>query len=210
MEDSSSDGILNDDETDPNLVDTDGDGLCDGAFAVPPTCFGGEDQNADGTVNEGETDPRNPDSDADGLSDGLEVLDGNYANGKTDPLDPDTDGDGLSDGQEDANANGSVDLGETDPTVFEMEAVDAGPVDSGPIDAGPVDAVVEDAGPKPPPAGFVSGSSIGASPESCQAGGAAVTWNFVAFLALALAVRRQRRARTGKDAEGGCADSWFR
>lgn len=190
-EDSSGDGILNDDETDPNLADTDGDGLCDGAFAVPPTCLGGEDQNADGTVNNGETDPRNPDSDADGLPDGLEVLDGNYANGKTDPLDPDSDGDGLFDGAEDTNANGIVDVGETDPTIFEMEPVDAGPVDAGPVDAGPIDAGEKDAGPPPPPPGFVSGSSIGASPESCHSAGPTAC-SFWALFALAFAVRRKR------------------
>jgi uncharacterized OB-fold protein len=34
---------------------------------------------------------------------------------RTDPFDPDSDNDGLADGQEDANRNGRIDPGETDP-----------------------------------------------------------------------------------------------
>ena len=36
----------------------------------------------------------------------------------TDPLNKDSDNDGSSDGEEDANFNGALDSGETDPTVF--------------------------------------------------------------------------------------------
>lgn len=58
-------------------VDSDGDGLLDGAEVT----F--------------KTDPFNPDTDADGLTDGDEVL-----IWKTDPLNPDTDGDSFKDGDE--------------------------------------------------------------------------------------------------------------
>lgn len=58
-------------------IDSDGDGLLDGAEVTY------------------KTDPFNPDTDADGLTDGDEVL-----IWKTDPLNPDTDGDGFKDGDE--------------------------------------------------------------------------------------------------------------
>ncbi|MCC2617236.1 PQQ-binding-like beta-propeller repeat protein [Aestuariibacter halophilus] len=61
--------------TNPNKVDTDGDGLGDG-----------------GEVNARNTDPTNIDTDGDGLNDGIEV----FTHG-TDPLSNDTDGDGLTD-----------------------------------------------------------------------------------------------------------------
>ncbi|QDE70500.1 cell envelope biogenesis protein OmpA [Myxococcus xanthus] len=73
-------------------VDTDGDGLTDAEEVVLGT------------------DPENPDTDGDGLPDGIEV---NVAG--TDPLDDDSDDDGILDGNEDANHNGIVDEGETDP-----------------------------------------------------------------------------------------------
>lgn len=56
-----------------------------------------------------QTDPQNPDTDGDGLKDGLEVQSG------TNPTNRDTDGDGTADGIEDANQNGRIDPGETDP-----------------------------------------------------------------------------------------------
>lgn len=78
--------------TDPNVADTDGDGLLDGQ----------EDQNHNGRVDTGETDPRHVDSDCDGVSDGSEDanLNGSRDSGETDPTSPDTDADGLSDGVE--------------------------------------------------------------------------------------------------------------
>jgi uncharacterized repeat protein (TIGR01451 family)/uncharacterized protein (TIGR03382 family) len=78
-------------------VDTDGDGLTDRREV------------------ELGTDPNDPDTDDDGLPDGLEV------NTNTNPLDDDTDDDGLLDGNEDANHNGTVDSGETDPRVFDTD-----------------------------------------------------------------------------------------
>ncbi len=60
--------------TDPDVADSDHDGLLDGE----------EDANQNGIVDAGETDPCDADSDNDGYSDGEEVLAG------TDPLDPDS------------------------------------------------------------------------------------------------------------------------
>jgi hypothetical protein len=58
------------------------------------------------------------DADADGIPDDIEDanMDGIVDAGETDPNNPDTDGDGLDDGVEDANHNGMVDGSETDPT----------------------------------------------------------------------------------------------
>ncbi|MCP4624937.1 MAG: hypothetical protein GY850_15640 [bacterium] len=109
--------------------DSDDDGILDVA----------EDANHNGTVDSGETDPKNPDTDGDGVQDGTELgqtsediepgtntaffqpdLDPST---KTDPLDPDTDGDHFKDGIEDANQNGRVDLGETDPIVWDLRTM---------------------------------------------------------------------------------------
>ncbi|MBN2011029.1 OmpA family protein [candidate division KSB1 bacterium] len=80
--DSDKDGLSNQIEkelgTDPKKVDTDSDGLNDGA-----------------EVNQYKTDPLKTDSDADGLNDGDEVN-----QHKTYPLKTDSDGDGLNDGVE--------------------------------------------------------------------------------------------------------------
>jgi hypothetical protein len=91
-----------------------------------------EDLNNNGLVDPGETDPENWDTDGDGLSDGLERgltapegQDTNTASPhwqpdadpstRTDPLSADTNGDTIPDGQEDANHNGAVDAGESNP-----------------------------------------------------------------------------------------------
>jgi hypothetical protein len=115
--------------TDPHDADTDDDGIADGA----------EDTNHNGVVDEGETDPCNADTDGDGIQDGTELgitdpvpdpdgqgpLLGTDTNvfipdadptNTTDPLNKDSDDDGAWDGTEDANHNGMVDTGETDPT----------------------------------------------------------------------------------------------
>lgn len=57
------------------------------------------------------------DVDGDGLPDAVEDANGNGVvdPGETDPLNPDTDGDGVPDGIEDRNRNGRVDEGETSP-----------------------------------------------------------------------------------------------
>jgi YD repeat-containing protein len=112
--------------TDPYDADTDDDGIPDGD----------EDANHNGQVDPGETDPCNPDTDGDGIQDGTEIgltlddigpdtdtsvfqpdLDPRTT---TDPLNEDTDGDGILDGEEDANQNGRVDAGETDPATAEQ------------------------------------------------------------------------------------------
>jgi len=104
-------------------ADSDDDGIPDGV----------EDANRNGIFDPGETDPCVVDTDGDGLQDGTEL---GYAasvvgaetagttfqpdldpSTVTDPLNPDTDGDGLADGVEDANHNGALDPGETDPLV---------------------------------------------------------------------------------------------
>ncbi|WP_420810052.1 adventurous gliding motility protein AgmC [Corallococcus macrosporus] len=131
--------------TDPNNPDTDGDGLPDGlevnVGGTDPLdddsdddglLDGNEDANHDGIVDADETDPNNADTDGDGLPDGLErgltepqgtgtdmtvfVADADPTT-VTDPLNPDTDGGSVRDGIEDANRNGRVDPGETDPLV---------------------------------------------------------------------------------------------
>ena len=58
------------------------------------------------------------DTDGDGIADGVEDANQNglLDVGETDPNDVDTDGDGVDDGVEDANQNGVLDVGETDPT----------------------------------------------------------------------------------------------
>ena len=89
--------------TDPTRPDSDGDGLCDGPLAVPGVCAIGEDVNANGRVDPNESDPARRDTDGGGTADGVEVLrDG------TDPTNPaddrvglDRDGDGLANADED-------------------------------------------------------------------------------------------------------------
>ena len=105
--DSDDDGLRDGDEvgsigTDPVLFDTDGDGLGDGLESGVST---GVPSGGTGMFGYGGTDLSvfNPDGDA-----GATV---------TDPLDDDSDGDGLLDGEEDANGNGVVDSGETDPNT---------------------------------------------------------------------------------------------
>jgi len=103
--------------TSPHDADSDDDGIAD-----------------DAEVNEEATDPRSLDTGGDGIQDGTEpgyTLDDIHADTDTDifqadedpstttdPLDSGTDGDCAFDGQEDTNANGRVDDGETDPTVY--------------------------------------------------------------------------------------------
>ncbi|HUT52341.1 MAG TPA: hypothetical protein VM658_03020, partial [bacterium] len=96
----------------PNIEnpDSDGDGLCDGNVTIPGVCIAGEDLDVNGVVDAGETDPCDPDSDGDGLDDLIEAT-----VSCTSPILSDTDGDGVDDGDEDANQNGVLDVGESDP-----------------------------------------------------------------------------------------------
>ncbi|WP_437279081.1 hypothetical protein WME90_00570 [Sorangium sp. So ce375] len=107
--------------TDPNDADSDDDGVIDGQ---EPNFS--DDHDGDGLIN-----ALDPDSDNDGLFDGTELglpcdREGTDAAAgtciadadpttKTNPLDPDTDDGGVPDGVEDANHNGAIDAGETDP-----------------------------------------------------------------------------------------------
>jgi uncharacterized repeat protein (TIGR01451 family) len=108
----------------PNDADTDDDGLLDGQEPSP-----GVDSDGDGLIN-----VLDPDSDNDGLLDGTEagkdcsnpatdlskhscVPDADQGATTTNPMLKDTDGGGVNDGAEDANLNGKIDPGETDPTA---------------------------------------------------------------------------------------------
>jgi len=115
--------------TDPVDVDTDDDGISDGA----------EDVNKNGVVDPGETNPCSIDTDGDGIQDGTELgitasvpdpdgdgpllgTDTNVfiadadSDTTTDPLNKDSDDDGAWDGTEDANHNGATNAGESDPS----------------------------------------------------------------------------------------------
>ena len=133
--------------TDPLDADSDDDGVPDGLDGLG-------DADADGVI-----DALDGDADHDGLPDGLELGVTEAGDGTdvgspyflvdedpsttTNPKAADTDGDGRDDGTEDANANGRVDTGETDPNVIDL-APDAAAPDGGPADAG-VDAEQADA-----------------------------------------------------------------
>ncbi len=137
-------------------IDTDGDGIPD-VVETASVCLdandadtdddcipdGVEDANHNGTRDVNETDPCVRDTDGDDLQDGTELgytlseanpdtklsifqpdLDPSTT---TDPLDADSDNDSLLDGQEDANHNGRVDSGETDPVVSDKPGPNAMP-----------------------------------------------------------------------------------
>ncbi|MFT5126243.1 MAG: hypothetical protein ACI97B_004899, partial [Verrucomicrobiales bacterium] len=108
--------------SDPDVADTDGDGLNDSEELAHSTFPGDPDSDNDDLSDGDEialgTDPLDPDSDDDGLSDGFEV----DIVVCTDPLDPDSDGDLVKDGDEvDARTNpcdGSVFPAAVEGTVF--------------------------------------------------------------------------------------------
>src|SRR5262245_55393922 len=108
--------------SDPNDADSDDDGTKDGLEPNPS-------QDVDG---DGKIDVLDPDIDGDGIFDGTEmgfpcvnpptnpsknscIPDADMGMTTTSPLNPDTDYGGVKDGVEDANHNGVVDAGETDP-----------------------------------------------------------------------------------------------
>ena len=124
--DSDGDGLKDVEEavigTDPADADTDDDGVPDGA---EPSLTA--DTDGDGLIN-----ALDPDSDADELKDGTEmgygcddpatnpasmacVPDGDLGATTTDPLSADTDGGTKADGLEDADHDGVIDTGETNP-----------------------------------------------------------------------------------------------
>jgi uncharacterized repeat protein (TIGR01451 family)/fimbrial isopeptide formation D2 family protein len=113
--------------TNPNDADSDDDGIADGDEANYSA-----DNDGDGLIN-----ALDPDSDNDGIYDGTETgvtsPVGTAQNGtdttkgfyvpdadpttKTSMVNPDTDRGGVRDGAEDANHNGRIDAGETDPNL---------------------------------------------------------------------------------------------
>ena len=136
--DTDGDGILDVVETasgclDANDADTDDDCIPDGV----------EDANQDGSLDPYETDPCDIDTDDDGIQDGTELgytlSDANPDTNPdifqpdldpsttTDPLDDDTDNDGVLDGIEDANHNGRVDPGETNPGISDAQELNGMP-----------------------------------------------------------------------------------
>jgi hypothetical protein len=72
---------------------------------------------------DGAGDACDEDDDDDGLTDETEDANGNglVDPGETDPRNPDTDGDGLADGDEDTNRNGQLDEGETNPVEVDTD-----------------------------------------------------------------------------------------
>ncbi len=131
LSDSDGDGLNDGEEvkggTDPNETDTDGDGLGDGAeLFVYPTNPTKWDSDSDGLPDHIEinvllTKPNVDDSDADGLTDGDEVF--VY---RTDPVKEDSDADGLTDGYEVANGSDP-----TGPNDLASPSEDMGPPEAG-------------------------------------------------------------------------------
>ena len=97
-EDLNRDGVVNNGETDPCNVDTDGDGIQDGTELGVTTPI--SDPDGSSLYRATEVSVFVPDADSSSF---------------TSPTDMDSDGDGLSDGEEDLNRNGAFDQGETDP-----------------------------------------------------------------------------------------------
>jgi hypothetical protein len=109
--------------TNPNVQDTDGDGLVDGVESGTGTFV---------SVTDTGTDPLNADTDGDGLRDGAELTAG------ADPFNPDTDGDTVPDGADDD----PLSSGEG----FEFGLVSYWPLDSDLLDAADDNHGTEDGG----------------------------------------------------------------
>lgn len=141
-EDLNQDGVLDAGETDPNMTDTDGDGLSDsdelkyGTDPRNPNTDG--DSLMDGAddcplINENEgycyyshcPSDADEDADGDGIINGLEDFDSNCRRDatETDANLADTDGDGIPDGIEDYNQNGvyEPELDETNPVSTDTD-----------------------------------------------------------------------------------------
>ncbi|MEW6775503.1 MAG: tandem-95 repeat protein [Bdellovibrionota bacterium] len=107
VENADKDGTADAGETSAILIDTDSDGLCDGALVVG-LCYDSEQRQV--------TNPLLADTDGDGVGDGSEFL---YP---TDPLAQDTDGDTLPDGDENANGDSLWDGTETNAANPDTDA----------------------------------------------------------------------------------------
>lgn len=106
-EDKNNNGKLDSGETDPQIMDTDKDGIIDGMELIS-AC----------------SDPTVQDTDGDTLADGIEDsnLNGWYeSETETSACKVDSDGDGFEDGCEDRNKNGFVDPGESDPRLADSD-----------------------------------------------------------------------------------------
>lgn len=160
LEDSNRNGTVDAGETNPLSTDSDGDGLADGVedsnhnglreqFETDPRTADTDcDGVADGAELAGGSSPLVVDSDGDGLTDGVELgatgaVPGSSCPGLPVDQDPttvsgaddfDTDDDGIPDGIEDANQNGRVDAGETDPGARDTDG--DGLADGDELDAG--------------------------------------------------------------------------
>ncbi len=211
--DTDGDGLTDDLEqtigTDPNDADSDDDGVPDGAEA----------NFADDTDNDGDINALDPDSDGDGLFDGTElglgcgnpdtdtsagqcVADGDGGATTTSMVDPDTDDGGVPDGVEDADHDGVVDTGETDPNDPADDLTGEGGGGAGGAGAG--GAGTGGAGTGGAGTGGAGGSDVesGVYPEggglfctATSAGADGSLWPLAGLGAAALLRRRRRAAR---------------
>ncbi|MBK8256574.1 MAG: DUF11 domain-containing protein [Polyangiaceae bacterium] len=209
--DDDGDGLSNSVEitlgTNPNDGDSDDDGLSDGLEPNP-----GSDTDGDGQIN-----ALDSDSDNDGLFDGTEMgkdcngagtdttknqctPDGDGGATTTSPLDSDTDDGTVSDGDEDANHNGVVDSGETDPNngMDDLGGTGGtggnGGTGGGNTGGGGNGGAGGGQGGNNDDAVVAQGSGLLCSVESGRAGGnSAALLALVSALALSLARRRGRR-----------------
>ncbi len=213
---------------DSTIVDTDGDGLSDCIEIQIGTNPADQDSDNDGLVDglepnpsddtdgDGKINALDPDSDGDGLFDGTEtghdcdnpdtdasagncIADGDNGATTTNPLDADTDDGGVPDGTEDANHNGVIDQGETDPNDGSDDIPGEG--GGGPGGGGPGGGTPSGGGTAEGGAGGASTTSIdvqGGGFCSCSTPGTDSRTE-VALLAAALSMigvaRRRRRAR---------------
>jgi hypothetical protein len=92
------------------VADTDGDGTADDDDAFPNNPGEQLDTDKDGIGNNADLD-----DDGDGINDAVETI------GCTDPLNPDSDHDTLADGTEDADHDGVLDPGETNPCLQDTD-----------------------------------------------------------------------------------------
>ena len=222
-EDENADGRIDDSETDPNQSDTDNDGLDDRFELLEIGTDPLDDDSDDDGLSDGtealsdsaspyRTNPTQVDSDFDSLTDGLElglaapegqdtdlarfVADSDSGETVTDPMARDSDLDCLPDGEEDANGNGIVDPGETDPNRADSELCQADGANEEDAGIDPLDAVLPDAGTGDLP-GNTERPTISVVSDAgcdCQSVPSGPGHWLLPLLGLALAVRSRRAA----------------